>query len=470
MTREAALKAVLNMRRCLNINPILLGREMMKEHNVSTKIVFAVLLGMTSMFFSSCAITLRESNNTLTIPNYETENKNSESNDEAADKDNVIEETEFVPTEPEETEEIAETTETAAETEAADPYENVDISFIATGDNLIHPNIYIDAYDRGNDEKRYDFLTMYSDVADYIASADIAFINQETVMAGEEYGYSGYPCFNAPRQLGLDMVTLGFDIVNIANNHMLDMGASGLESTIEFWNEQSVLLLGGYLNEEDASNIRTLEKDGVKMAFLSYTLSTNGIVKNASSEVVIPYIDDAQILSDMEKAREICDILIVSIHWGDENTQTPNSEQIRLSKLISNAGADVILGHHSHTLQPIEWIERDDGGRTLCIYSLGNFVSGMARPVNQVGGFLSFHIRSDGNGSLEIAEPSFNPTVFYYGMDWYNTHVYFLEDYTDEIASTHGVQISGYYLSVSDARAYVTNVIENEFLPDWLKQ
>ena len=99
------------------------------------------------------------------------------------------------------------------------------------------------------------------------------------------------------------------------------------------------------------------------------------------------------------------------------------------------------------------------GGKTLCIYSLGNFVSGMARPVNQVGGFLSFHIRGDGNGSLEIAEPSFTPTV-----------LYFLENYTDDMAARHGVQISGYYMSAADARAFVTNVMDSEFLPDWLQQ
>ena len=431
--------------------------------------VLAACICLLSTVFSSCGLSLRESGEKITLPDYETrerakndEPSQSQGGEYASSKDFT-----------DETQKEAESDETAESLETTaldDPYAGVDISFIAAGDNLIHPNIYTDAYYRGNSEKQYDFLPMYADVADYIASADIAFINQETVMAGEEYGYSGYPCFNAPRQLGLDMVTLGFDIVNIANNHMLDKGASGLESTINFWNEQPVLLLGGYLNEEDASNIRTLEKDGVKMAFLSYTLSTNGIVKSSSSDVVIPYIDDAQILSDMEKAREICDILIVSMHWGDENTQTPNSEQYRLAKLIANAGADVILGHHSHTLQPIEWIERDGGGKTLCIYSLGNFVSGMARPVNQVGGFLSFHIRGDGNGSLEIAEPSFTPTVFYYGMDWYDTHLYFLENYTDDMAARHGVQISGYYMSAADARAFVTNVMDSEFLPDWLQQ
>lgn len=433
------------------------------------KLTVLIFISALVLVFTSSCVELRGSDSGFKIPNY-----NSESSESGQTSREISENSSFASSE-----DMADETQNKAlensasdsldKVEIADPYMGVDIRFIATGDNLIHPNIYTDAYYRGTAEKEYDFLPMYSDVADFVSQADIAFINQETVMAGEEYGYSGYPCFNAPRQLGLDMVSLGFDIINIANNHMLDKGAAGLESTIEFWNSQPVMLLGGYLNEEDYENIRVYECEGVKIAMLSYTLSTNGIIKSASSDVVIPYIDDGTILSDMEKARGLGDILIVSIHWGDENTQTPNSEQYRLAKLISNAGADVILGHHSHTLQPIEWIERDGGGKTLCIYSLGNFVSGMARPVNQVGGFLSFSIRSDGMGGLEIADVGFTPTVFYYGMDWYNTHLYFLEDYTAEIAQSHGVAISGYTLTPEAAREFVTNVIDKEFLPDYLK-
>ena len=128
----------------------------------------------------------------------------------------------------------------------------------------------------------------------------------------------------------------------------------------------------------------------------------------------------------------------------------------------------MILGHHSHTLQPVEWLETDRG-RTLCIYSLGNFVSGMARPVNMVGGLFKFRVISDESGRLVPADPVLEPTVFYYGMNWYNTHVYMLYNYTPEIAATHGLAISGYTLTPDAARQYVTNVIEPEFLPDWMK-
>lgn len=353
--------------------------------------------------------------------------------------------------------------------ELSDPYAGVEISFLATGDNLIHPNIYTDAYYRRTDEKEYDFLPMYENVADAVREADIAFINQETVMAGEGYYNSGYPCFNSPQQLGVDLVELGFDVIGMANNHMLDMGVKGLSQTMDFWDQQPVTTIGAYRDEEDAKNIRVIEEEGVKIALLSYTYGTNGIVKPASSPIVIPYIDDSLIVSDLAAAEEIADFTIVSIHWGIENTQTPSDEQYRLAKLIADNGADIILGHHSHTIQPIEWVTAEDGREVLCIYSLGNLVSGMAAPVNQVGGFLTFDIESDGEGGLKVEDVLFTPTVFYYGMDWYSTKLYYLKDYTSDIASTHGVQISGYTLTPEKAKEFVTGTISAEFLPEYLK-
>ena len=353
--------------------------------------------------------------------------------------------------------------------ELTDPYLGVNVSFLAVGDNLIHPNIYMDAKNRGNAEKEYDFLPVYTDVAERIAAADYAFINQETVMAGEAYGYSGYPCFNSPQQLGLDLVTLGFDIVNIANNHMLDMGTQGLSDTMDFWHTQPVLLLGAFYDEADAAKLRTIVTDeGITIGMLSYTYGTNGIVKKASSPIDIPYIDTERIEREVKAAREAVDFVIVSIHWGLENTHTPTDEQRYLAGLIADSGADVILGHHSHCIQPIEWIETDRG-QTLCAYSLGNFISGMARPMNAVGGMLTFHITNDGNGGLVPAEVEWLPTVFYYGMNWYDTHLYYLEDYTVEIATTHGTQLSGYTLSPEEARQMTKNVIDAQFLPDYLQ-
>ena len=349
-----------------------------------------------------------------------------------------------------------------------DPYIGVSVSLTAAGDNLIHPNIYTDAYTRGRADKRYDFLPVYTDVAEMIMDADIAFINEETVMAGEGYGYSGWPCFNAPRELGDDLVSLGFDVVNVANNHMLDMGTQGLLDTLDFWHTKPVTLIGGYTDPDDYAKLRITEQGGIKIAWLAYTYGTNGIVKAGWFDAVIPYIDDDTIVSDIKRAEEAADFVIVSVHWGDENITTPNDEQRRLARLMAENGADLILGHHPHVLQPIEWIETDEKS-VLCAYSLGNFISGMTRPTNAVGGLLSLDIVGDGDGGLTVDNILFTPTVFWYGMDWYGTHLYLLDDFTDELASTCGVRIDGYSITVDSAKKIVTDVIAAEYLPEYLK-
>jgi len=363
--------------------------------------------------------------------------------------------------------------------EPVDRYANVDISFIAAGDNLIHYNLYADAYNRGNEEKRYDFFPLYQNVASLIAAADFAYINQETPMAGEAFGYSSYPCFNSPQQLGIDMVEIGFDIINIANNHVLDKGESGYKSTLDFWHSQPVTLIGGYYNAEDMANIRTIEKDGVTIALLSYTydddpngrwLGTNGIRLPAGSEMVVPYISDELLISDLAKAEEIADFTIVSIHWGLEGSQEVLPEQERWAKLLADNGADVILGSHSHTLQPLTWIHSDVQDKdVLCIYSLSNFVSGQKGLVNMVGGLLSFSIKGDGDNGLCVADVLFTPTVTYYEWDWMNTNIYLMDQYTDEVASLHGIQYQTAYLSPETARQYVLNAIPLEYLPDYMK-
>lgn len=364
-------------------------------------------------------------------------------------------------------------------TEPEDKYANVDISFIAAGDNLIHANLYLDAERRGNAEKRHDFLPLYQNVAPLISAADFAYINQETVMAGEEYGYSAWPCFNSPQQLGIDLVEVGFDIISVANNHLLDKGESGYRSTLDFWHSQPVTMIGGYYNAEDMANIRTIEKDGVTIALLSYTygddpngmyLGTNGIRLPWNSEMVVPYTTDELLKSDLARAEIIADFTIVSIHWGLEGSQSIIPEQERLAQLLADNGADVILGSHSHTLQPLTWIKSQTTGKdVLCIYSLGNFVSGQKGLVNMVGGLLSFSVKGDGDDGLCVTDVLFTPTVTYYDAGWYSTNIYLMDQYTNEVAATHGIQYQTAYLSPEMARQYVTNVIPLEYLPDYMK-
>ena len=170
----------------------------------------------------------------------------------------------------------------AADTEKTpEPQGDVRLTFACAGDNIVHESLYVQAAAEAASSgggRSYYFDGMYDDaVRELISGADIAFVNQEGPIAG--VAPSGYPNFNAPSEAGDALVDLGFDIVNVANNHMLDMEhkTTGYENTVKYWKSKDVLMVGGYENQADYDTIRYIERDGVKIAVLSYTYGTNGI-------------------------------------------------------------------------------------------------------------------------------------------------------------------------------------------------
>ena len=372
-------------------------------------------------------------------------------------------------------------TEPTPDTEPA-PAENR-VTFFAAGDNIIHECVYLDAMTAAASvgaPSDYYFEDMYANFKDKISSADLAFINAEGPL-DTDGAPNGYPSFNAPREAGEALVNVGFDIINLANNHMLDYhGAEGLRGTINYWKTKDVLTVGGYEGEADYNTIRTVERNGVKIAVLSYTYGTNGnYLPAGTTDLWVPYIDDADITRHITEAKGIADCVIVSMHWGTENEFTPTAEQTRLAKLIADAGADVILGHHSHTIQPVEWVEGQGGHRTLVTYSLGNFLHTQLDAKNLVGGTITFDIVKDAaTGAVTIEDPVFDPSVLHYtantavmdSLDLYkreNVMIYRLVDYTEALASSHGAQNWGAF-TLSTLTDYVTSTIDPKFLTnDW---
>ncbi len=354
-------------------------------------------------------------------------------------------------------------------TDAPEPLEELRVSFLGAGDNIIYYGNVRDAASCAVSGRTYNFAPMYERLAERIAGADIAFINQETLMSGGAFSY--YPLFNGPQDLGFDLAEVGFDIVNIANNHMLDKGADGLSSTIDFWRTiESVTLIGGYKNEQEYNDPCVLEKNGLRIAFLSYTCMTNGLSLPAGSSLIVPLPEEDVVRTQLARAREAADFVIVSVHWGDENVFTPNEEQKTLASLFAENGADVILGHHPHVLQPVEWIDRADGGRTLCVYSLGNFAAEMAYDYNMLGGMISFDIVRHETGEITAEDVVFLPTVYYFTSTFYQNRIYLLEDFTEQLAASHGVV--GYYghaMTLARLNRYLKQTIREEFLPESLR-
>jgi poly-gamma-glutamate synthesis protein (capsule biosynthesis protein) len=356
------------------------------------------------------------------------------------------------------------TTTTAATTTIPAPL-NKRIKFLAVGDNLIHTYIYYDAAERATAlgfDGSYDFTGMYDGIRSLVGDADIAYINQETPLAGEDFGYSGYPQFNTPREMGTNLVDMGFDIINIANNHMLDMRDDGLVATIDYWDSQDVLQIGGYVDEEDYDTVRYYEYDGVTIAFLSYTYGTNGIPLQNKYELVIPLHEDEAIKRHLTEARANADFVFVSMHWGWEDTFTPNDEQKHFAALCNEYGADVIIGTHPHVLQPIEKLVHENGNETTVIYSLGNLLSTQSYYRNMVGGLVTFDIvMTDEKKAIENL--LLTPTMTYYNSRHRELSLYLLEDFPRDMVSTHGAQVNKYF-TYDTLAEMVTDVIPEEYL------
>jgi len=278
--------------------------------------------------------------------------------------------------------------------------ENYSFSLVAVGDALIHNGIYNSAYVGNNN---YDFKKMFTHIKPIIQQYDLAFYNQETSIGGKDIGVSTYPNFNSPDEIGLDLIDAGFNLINLATNHTIDRGAKAATYSANFWkNQKDVYAVGNYASQEDRDEVIIKEKNGISYSMLGYTYGTNGIAIPAGKDYLVNVYNYEKAKADIERVRDKVDILIVSMHWGVEYTHTPTAEQKKQAKDLADLGVDIIIGHHPHVIQPIEFI-----GDTLVIYSLGNFISGQNTEAQRTGMMAALTVNKKVKGddvTIEITD------------------------------------------------------------------
>ena len=295
--------------------------------------------------------------------------------------------------------------------------EDTNIKIAVIGDIMCHNSQYKDAYDSKNNT--YDFSYVFSDIKEYISSADIAIGNLETTFAGKERGYSNYPRFNTPEQLATNLKDFGIDVVSTANNHCMDTNYTGLVSTLKYLDEAGISHTGTNETEEQQNQILVKDVNGIKIAFLSFTYGTNGITIPADKSFAVNLIDEDLILRQIKLAKEQNpDLICVSMHWGIEYQLKQNQEQEKLKDLLFNNGVDIILGSHPHVLQPMknETITLDDGSTKDCfvIYSLGNFMSGQTKENTRSSVILNIDITKSGEtGKTKLNKVEYIPIYMY---------------------------------------------------------
>jgi poly-gamma-glutamate synthesis protein (capsule biosynthesis protein) len=323
-------------------------------------------------------------------------------------------------------------TELPAEPETSQRYT---LTLVAAGDNLFHESIIRSALENGV----YNFAPIYSEIKSIVENSDLAFINQETVMAGERFGYSGYPTFNTPQSLARTLADTGFDIVNQANNHAMDMGSAGLYATLDLWNTIEGITVIGARREGESG--RLITKNNITLGFLSYTFSLNGIALPRDNPNLVSMINTNRMAREIDALRPLCDFLIVSMHWGDEYMTEPSEEQIELALFLAEHNVDLIIGHHPHVLQRAQTITLPDGRKTLCFFSLGNFVSHQRERERIIGAMMvvtfSKRVSSSSLAELSISDSGIIPVICHFNRNYANTKVYPLYSYSEELLKNH---------------------------------
>lgn len=243
-------------------------------------------------------------------------------------------------------------------------------SLVMVGDSLIHSSIYQDAK---LSDGSYDFKPMLQYIKPLLQDYDIKYYNQETILGGTELGLSNYPRFNSPYEVGDAFIDAGFNLVSLATNHTMDKGEIGVINSLNYWNSKSsVFTAGSYLSFDDRNKIRIMDVNGIKYAFFSYTTWNNGLTTPTGKEYLNNEYSFEKAKDDIDKVRDHCDIIIVAMHWGIEYSMGVSEEQTKIANELSSLGVGLIIGSHPHVIEPIEYI---NDGKTLVIYSLGNFIS-----------------------------------------------------------------------------------------------
>ena len=343
---------------------------------------------------------------------------------------------------------------------------HVNLTLIAVGDNLIHGPIYRQANERSNNSG-FDFRPAYQQIASYLAEADLALMNQETPLGGTELGLSSYPQFNSPQELGEQMIELGFNMFSHANNHVLDAGQRGFNNTIAFWRRQSAekpVIMAGIAADREDDQLQILQVKDLKIALLAYTYGTNGLRLPKSSSGIIKYLDDDLICQELDKAIAEANIVIVSVHWGQEYQANANNEQKRLAQLMADNGADIIIGSHPHVLQGVEMLSTPDGKQVPVFYSLGNFISAQNRPDTMLGGMAKVQMVYDkATGKLSLTELGIIPLVTDYTASYKNITIYPLNSYTEAQANRHGVRASNSSFSLAYLKKLFNQRVPEEY-------
>jgi poly-gamma-glutamate capsule biosynthesis protein CapA/YwtB (metallophosphatase superfamily) len=286
------------------------------------------------------------------------------------------------------------------------------VTLIAVGDIMMHMGNIKGGY--CSDTDSYDFSEYFECIKPMLKEADWVIGNLETKLAGKDVllpvgqgkyvsGYTAYPFFNAPEELAYNLWEAGFTFLSTANNHTMDRGIVGIGKTNAVLTQAGIMQTGTFTSPSDHDSVRVIEKNGIRIAVFAYTADTNGIPIPEGKGYSVNRIVFDQIAQDFQRASDLhVDFITCYLHFGEENKRLPNIYQRMIADSLLSIGADIILGSHSHVVQPYIIYTTTNNRKKVIIYSMGNFLSNQMSLYNSIG--MMYKITLETNASSDDSQ------------------------------------------------------------------
>lgn len=221
-------------------------------------------------------------------------------------------------------------------------------------------------------QQHQDWNWPFLKIADVLKKADLVFGNLESIISDKGENQGSIYSFRAEPETIQGLTLAGFNVLSVANNHSLDYGGEAFLDSIERLKKVNIIPVGGGINKKEAHAPNITDIKDTTVAILAYTEVGSPFWQAGENSPGVAWIDNTKIETlkeDILAAKEIANIVIISFHFGEEYQKEPSEFQKTLSRIAIDYGANLVIGHHPHVIQPIErykhgWIA----------YSLGNFV------------------------------------------------------------------------------------------------
>lgn len=339
-------------------------------------------------------------------------------------------------------------------------------TWTAAGDIVLHQPFIDSGVYHNETTGAYDYSSIFQYCSSLLTDSDFSTVTLEGSLAGEEAGYSGYPTFKSPDAIADALKGTGFDMINLASNHVYDGKDDGLLRTMDVLDQKGLQFTGTRKKESD-SKYNVVEVNGIKIGVLSYVFETteengsksiNGIAVSDESAPLINsfnpndldsfYQDVEESLTAMQK--EKVQYTIAYMHWGTEYETQQSDQQTEIAQKLCDLGINALIGSHPHVEQPVDVLTSSDGShQMLCAYAIGNFLSNQRSEYMQTemptgetedSYLLSLDLASDEKGRVTLTDVTFTPMWTYrYDTDAGAAFLVLPVDQTDTLEETTGL-------------------------------